>query len=339
MKPFSIVRRMIQSNLRYSTNQNSECNHENRNQISSFSRRMKRFISISVLIIAGIFLTIPDDTFHNEQRLLSVAESTSSSKERPIMYTFYGKNLDHERSPKYHLEQDEMVEEWKKNWNDAGWEPRILTDKDAKKHPKYEEYSKEINKLKIGHYDHLCFHRWLAMAQVGGYMSDFDLVPLSQFKLKEGHTVHDLPNDGKFTVYDPSIKDGAVPSLLSGSKEEWDKLAQGIMKYISSHEGEFLNDMRALVHYMIDHPHEVQIQQRVMPKVFYNRENTKLDCDKYHDGIYAMHFSHMAERKALEARLIKSNPKYRSRAGHIRDFLAAWKKECTNKDSPRYFTL
>eukprot|EP00957_Ditylum_brightwellii_P201991 15328079-Ditylum_brightwellii.AAC.1 len=65
---------------------------------------------------------------------------------------------------------------------DVGWDPVVLSDEDAKALPNFGKYEKETLKLKIGFYDHLCFHQCMAMSQNGsGFMADIDSYPLFVF--------------------------------------------------------------------------------------------------------------------------------------------------------------
>jgi len=73
---------------------------------------------------------------------------------------------------------------WREAWSEAGWEPKILTLQDAKRHPRFAHYEKKLyEQVRILHnpveYNRMCFLRWLAMAAAGGgFMSDYDVLPL-----------------------------------------------------------------------------------------------------------------------------------------------------------------
>ena len=58
-------------------------------------------------------------------------------------------------------------------------------------------------------------------------MSDIDTYPLHSNPYNDGFI---LPNDGKFTCYDRF-----VPSLVSGSKSEWERMSQLMLSNYLSH--------------------------------------------------------------------------------------------------------
>jgi len=170
-------------------------------------------------------------------RRLEEVKSNFSEK-RPIIHTFYqATGVD---TP---IVQQELLDTWKNVWYDAGWEPVVLTLEDAMRHRHFEAFDKLFDQaeFKTNKYNRFCFYRWLAMATVekGGWMSDYDTFPLHSFPEKDGLI---FPNDGKFTVYQ-----SFVPALLSGSHEEWDRMAKLLMDSYKNHRHEFWSDMRALI--------------------------------------------------------------------------------------------
>ena len=169
------------------------------------------------------------------RRMLAELESTRPTssegteqkrkRARPRMYTFYNHVLaDVEKST-----DQETLDVWKEEWTRAGFDARILTMEDATAHPNFNSYKQTLQDSVALHapieYNSMCFYRWLAMATVGGgFMSDYDTLPLQvsydlAADILDGST-DELPNDGKFTVYDEHI-----PSLMAGSAGEWDRLS------------------------------------------------------------------------------------------------------------------
>ena len=159
---------------------------------------------------------------------LAIARLTEKPKvtsfdNRPSMYTFYshvetGASVDTDRK---------LLELWAEEWTIAGFDAKILTLDDARKHPSfptYERVLREQTKLyKPLEYNYMCFFRWLAMAAIGGgYMSDNDVLPMQGSYMLSKHAT--LPNDGNFTAYQRH-----VPSMMSGSANEWDRLASTIL--------------------------------------------------------------------------------------------------------------
>lgn len=78
-----------------------------------------------------------------------------------------------------HHENDKIIEIWKKSWRYYGWNPVVLGLNDAKQHPFYEEYKNKCESfptLNYPYYELLCFLRWLAVANLGGWHCDFDII-------------------------------------------------------------------------------------------------------------------------------------------------------------------
>lgn len=78
-------------------------------------------------------------------------------------------------------EQSTLIDIWRRAWKAQGWEPIILTPKDAKAHPRYEELHAKFAAfptINPKEYEVACFDRWIAMAQVGGGICvDYDVLP------------------------------------------------------------------------------------------------------------------------------------------------------------------
>ena len=53
-------------------------------------------------------------------------------------------------------------------WRRAGFDTKVLTMEDAKKHSLYKEMKEVVDPLWGESYNGLCFYRWIAMAEVGG---------------------------------------------------------------------------------------------------------------------------------------------------------------------------
>lgn len=75
-----------------------------------------------------------------------------------------------------------ILNAWSKLWRDHGYEPVVLTDQDARRHPKFEEWNAFFSTLPTvnsKHYEMSCFVRWLPMSMTGGLMVDYDLAPIN----------------------------------------------------------------------------------------------------------------------------------------------------------------
>eukprot|EP00542_Grammatophora_oceanica_P002946 CAMPEP_0194065090 /NCGR_PEP_ID=MMETSP0009_2-20130614/84813_1 /TAXON_ID=210454 /ORGANISM="Grammatophora oceanica, Strain CCMP 410" /LENGTH=134 /DNA_ID=CAMNT_0038717821 /DNA_START=119 /DNA_END=520 /DNA_ORIENTATION=- len=117
-----------------------------------------------------------------------------------------------------------MLRVWQEEWTDIGWDPVILTLEDAKQHPRYEEFATKLENVPLWgrskkkssmnrEYNQLCYIRHLAMAAVGGgFMSDYDVLPLKQMVSEVG------PD---FTVYSATPGGKGVPCLMGGQAHDW----------------------------------------------------------------------------------------------------------------------
>lgn len=197
--------------------------------------RPKAFVV--ALVMMGIVFLCSNVSNESLLRGLSTQEDVDllmNEASGPVMHTFFspiGRNKN---------VQDPMLEEWKDQWSKAGFSTKVLTLKDAAKHPYYHQMSREVEKVFPNDiYNQFCFYRYLAMAASGGgWMSDYDTFP-TNFPLKEGK---DLPNGGKFTSYQSH-----VPSLIAASAEEWERVAKLLVEAIPRIENNVKSDMYALL--------------------------------------------------------------------------------------------
>jgi hypothetical protein len=117
---------------------------------------------------------------------------------------------------------------WRRHWTAYGFEPVVLGEHHAAKHPRYAEFLVRIAKLPSinpGAYDRACYLRWLAaahaMPNVGGLLSDYDTF-LYDRAWKPGRVAR-----GKVIT----LMQGHVPSLAWGRPEAFDQVAEGIIHY------------------------------------------------------------------------------------------------------------
>jgi|AntRauTorckE5430_2_1112549.scaffolds.fasta_scaffold03899_4 hypothetical protein len=147
----------------------------------------------------------------------------------PLIYTFFNQ-IGNDKDP--------MVDTWKREWEKIGFKTKVLTLEDAVKHPYFETMKKAVEKVFGGdEYNRLCFYRYLAMANVGGIMSDYDTFP-TNFPLEQAL---ELPNGGAFTSFQAH-----VPSLISASAEEWERVAILITEQIQKTKMGIKSDMMML---------------------------------------------------------------------------------------------
>jgi hypothetical protein len=141
---------------------------------------------------------------------------------RPTVYTF-AEQTSHEEDPQFKL--------WKASWQAAGFHAKRLTIVDAIGHADFERFSKAIDDvLPYGHSSRrMKYFRYLAMNTVGGgILADVDVFPLWPYSHMN------LPNDaihGRFVVRCGSFKQ-ALGCLMSGSADEWDRIAHELLSYV-----------------------------------------------------------------------------------------------------------
>lgn len=74
-----------------------------------------------------------------------------------------------------------LINAWRERWSAIGFEPVVLNEYQARQHPFFAEFDAAIQKLPTQNsaaYEAACFHRWLALAQVGGGLcGDYDVFP------------------------------------------------------------------------------------------------------------------------------------------------------------------
>lgn len=110
------------------------------------------------------------------------------------------------------LDEIELSILWRERWEAAGWEPYVLTEWHARKHPMFAEFDAVISALPTVNpqpYERACYLRWLALAQVGGgFMADLDVFLTGKGSMP-------LPaDDGKLHIYQTPC----CPSLAYASK-------------------------------------------------------------------------------------------------------------------------
>lgn len=92
------------------------------------------------------------------------------------LYTYYS---DVPSLPR--VDEISLTIQWRAAWKAAGFEPHVLSEYDAMKHPYYQAFKEKISALPSCNpdkYEVACFMRWLALAQVGGgWMADYDVFP------------------------------------------------------------------------------------------------------------------------------------------------------------------
>mmetsp|Transcript_14706 Transcript_14706/g.21000 ORF Transcript_14706/g.21000 Transcript_14706/m.21000 type:complete len:322 (+) Transcript_14706:51-1016(+) len=259
-------------------------------------------------------------------------------EEKPVMHTFF------ERLPG-NDEEEKLLRSWTKAWEDAGFETRILSLNDARKHPSWTEIRSLVND-NVGRegnehsklYNEMCYYRWFAMATIegGGWMSDFDTFPLN-FPI---HLTKELPNGGRFTS-----QELFVPSLMSASKEEWNRVAMLVVDAINDipieeEEGAIISDMYSLRQVFWNsrngkdkdvHEKKALFERGIASGYNYSKKG-KVDCDAVKDK-FAAHLSHSYSARAIQEgtypiKIKKGNNMFRAEASYI--YMKAFRKQCKN---------
>jgi hypothetical protein len=268
-----------------------------------------------------------------------------NKQSRPIIHTFYNPLLQDAFVTEMTESGDAaLLEEWKKAWSDAGFEPRVLTLEDARTHPYFIPIDYAMEHTWLDGYNKMCIWRWVAMSNVGGgWMSDYDVFPLRPFPTEP------LPHNGALTVHDRFI-----PDLVSGSSEEWIRVAKEIVNGLLAKDAEkkveaqsypprkkqrrtytLWTDMFALQQWSRNQPDMFQGDSMVMIRPF-DKEDEGLgatwSAEKCHErtprGIVAVHFSHDAIKRGMEKKLLHEGQSMDHRAAIAKEWLAAWRSSC-----------
>jgi len=312
------------------------------------SKRKPVQMQLIISVIAAIFLFLRQLSFFESQIVVpsyaTIENKHPSSSARPIMYTFFElkklKNGDlANKEFQYH---QSMIKTWATLWSEAGWEPRVLTLADAQKHPDYSRFSKKLMQLEKylfkESYNYMCFVRWLAMAShgTGGWMTDYDTFPVGKLGLNniDGNN---LPNYGVFTSFERW-----VPSLMSGSNSEWNRMAVLMMdmaiKKIQIEKKAFYSDMLALMDIYFEDDSSY-IQEFVVSTYPYSSLNT-VNCTQT-KNLMAVHLSHASTREAMDAGLLQvgEDEDYEDiRYLFAEQVATRWRDQCVPKDFQEIIT-
>ncbi len=336
---------------------------------ATLEEQIDEFIENEILpekAVEEIIDAIEDGTYYDEGQEDDYYEdedlNEDSDAPKPIMHTFYqwidpahhhrGNTTNQGTGMSTDQAHLDLLATWTYAWEDAGFETKILNIEDVKRHEKYDKIRDFLDHEAFGEYDELCFLRWFAMATVGGgWMSDYDVVPLKSLVPSEyfgvpkrlskrdidGNNGIPLPHKGKFAVYDT---DGRVPSLMSGSQKEWERLAQALLDLAHDHTEDFYSDMFALGDYS-QKMGNAYIRENQVVAVLATVISTegKIDCEKVwkmeKEHYWAVHFSHSNIYDAVEQGIIDEGVTPDDRPWIAREFIEDWKKQCSEsfKDS------
>ena len=272
-------------------------------------------------------------------------QSSMNKPSGPIIHTFYSRHSDPHQIDSEVKDHKRILQTWKETWKTLGWTPVILTLDDAKKHPDYEQISKQLDLIPLkgrsghtGEYNRLCYLRWLAMGSdhvSGGWFSDYDVLPLTT------PTPEDNINDHSFHVYHRSN----VPALLYGSKKEWNHMISLLMKSGMKHNNDknipLWSDMFALQEIIREKQCYINNEDRNFEKndmgitcalydqvlegryILDGKELEKDDCPRIAE-FRVVHFSHDAMRHGV----LKEGQGMSSRGQVMRDWWMKYIEIC-----------
>lgn len=128
----------------------------------------------------------------------------------------------------------ELIELWKENWTRQGWDPVILSVKDARLHHDFEWFDDLVRKLPSVNnpeYEVACYHRHLAMAALGGgLLVDYDVMNRA-FKPA---ALNSFRGNG-LTILEPT----RVPCAVHGDQEDYEILADVLAEYVVQPEDRY----------------------------------------------------------------------------------------------------
>ena len=222
--------------------------------------------------------------------------------QKPVMSTFFTPVIGGccGMSEQGHLN---LVKAWEDAWQSWGWETRVLTEEDARKHPRFDEMERALSQSDVNEYNHRCFWRWLAMANddnpMSGWMSDYDAFPL----LLTGEVGHELMSMDGFKSW--SVH---VPTLIHADKLSWERMIDYMIKVISPDLAiEKITDMLVL-EYLYNKFSEEELNIKTWEVMTFegayvykrNEESNKveIDCDGANFAL-ASHLSHHDTREAI----------------------------------------
>jgi len=138
-----------------------------------------------------------------------------------------------------------------------------------------------------------------------------------------------LPNDGRFTAYDNG---GVTPSLISGSKTAWERVARGLIEMEQLHLEGFYSDMLALDDYDIVYPKDITKEYSVAWSLAEIMSGVgKIDCANVwgrKNQFWTMHFSHWNIKDGLKNGVLKEGLGRDDRPQIATQFLRDLKQQC-----------
>jgi hypothetical protein len=288
-------------------------------------------VTVSLVLMAlGMLWKINEALHDGEDR-----RRLAGGEVRPPLYTFYSslvRATNTTRERKTRKADQELLEAWKSAWYDAGWEPKVIGLEEARRNPNYSTFLDRLRQVELygnsgrnQEYNEYCFLRFLAMASVGGgTMADYDTFPL-------GRRTEALQNTSpdRFTVYQETLnKAGPVPSLCSGSGDEWDRIGQSILDIAKSQRAkDGWSDMTALMSLFKSQPDSIALLDHVVGSSEFSISPTlHAQCRlASHKHAWAVHFSHYD--------VLQSGHRIFDRPLLAKQFVTNWNKVCVQEQN------
>lgn len=254
-----------------------------------------------------------------------ISQQPERARERPVMYTFYSEIGGIKQTGMTSAADNQLLTAWKQVWKEHGWEPRVIGLDAAEQHPHYAQLNALLSTVDFSTYERFCFLRWIAMSVVGGgWMSDYDTFPLYAFDPT-------MPSSGRLTVHEHS-KNGGVPDLVSGSPDEWFRMAKVLIENAAEKKDKTWSDMFALHDvYVASNGTIYNMETHVVPGHVVLRKSGIEDrtCRRTRNK-YAIHFSHysMEFGTTLKFGSQKEVAGPQERASVALDWLTQWRLKC-----------
>jgi hypothetical protein len=154
-------------------------------------------------------------------------------------------------------------------------------------------------------------------------MSDYDVFPLHDFR-NDGRV---LPNNGNLTLHNR-----LCPSLVSGSGDEWLRVANTLIDYAAKHE--INSDQKALVEIAHESPDTFQQDWSVTQTVFSASSWNVTECGEHTpESMRAVHFAHTPVKRALKEGKLPKGWTLRNRAEVANKFMEQWLRQCGARKS------
>lgn len=291
------------------------------------SRRCwKQFFPAVMLSFLLLFSSLPLAISEGHGLETSSTFNVTYIYSRPVINVFYEPIAPEQRFTSMSDEDDEaLLDFWKQSWSTAGWESRVLSLQDAKKHSLYQSFEKELDRLCMDEFGKFSLLRWLAMAGAGGgWLADYDAFPLRDFRHEE------LPNGGEMTIYE-----AVAPILTSGTAEAWENTAKYLLEHAtkcgraSNGRFSFWTDTLGVLDAWRDPNCTLHVHRQVLDgrKAFTEQRLTLEDCNKRpFRGKRVVHFGHFA---MLEAPAVDPELRLpRHRVTIAKQWLPTWTSAC-----------